>query len=283
MANGTMYFRVVARNFKTGKEQEVISPTTGQACFAAFALRGMNKDLRVHELDWHFEKNDGEKAGDGASVEEVTELVNHFFPEDQRNGMTVEFLGQSEQHPDREVVRFSNMGGYPRNLFMGKIFTIRNLNRYPESYLFFKKMKATGVPTRYAAVLGATIQHQMGFGGAFSIVFRGYARTMNPSSHTVADMRNAANNKIVGEIGANWGDTGEDNYGGYNVKRYDGVEASTHRQGYTNSKTLQNTVGSNMAKPGISWEGLMKLVSSITGKKPWLNAVEPYQGPNAPK
>ncbi|MGL5371992.1 MAG: hypothetical protein ACRDBF_13355, partial [Plesiomonas shigelloides] len=216
MANGTMYFRVTAKNFKTGELVEMISATQGQACFAAFALRRMDRDLRVHELDWHFEKNEG---GTGASVAEVTELVNHFFPEDQRKGMTVEFLGQSEQHPDREVVRFSNMGGYPRNLFMGKIFTIRNLNRYPESYNLFKKLRTIGVPFRYAAVMGATIHYHSDFRG-LNLQFRGYARTMNPGLHTVADMRNAADNKIVGNVGADWGDTDPANYGGYNVNTY---------------------------------------------------------------
>ena len=59
MEKNPMHYRVQARNLRTGELTDVVNASRSQACFSDLALRNMNEELRVHELDWHFEVGDG--------------------------------------------------------------------------------------------------------------------------------------------------------------------------------------------------------------------------------
>lgn len=272
-----MHYRAQARNLRTGELVDVINASRNQACFADLALRGMDSELRVHEFDWHYE------AGDGVSrstSEEVQTMIRHFFKEDQLMGMTIEFIGKSEvEGVEREVVRFSNMGDYPRGLFMAKLFTIRNVNRYVESFKMYRKLMSVGVPQMFAAVMGATLHEQKNFRGESSYVMREYARTINHSLHTMADWRNHAENNHRGQLGYLWGDPAEEARGGYNYRTFDGVEKALKRTGYTNSQTARAFMGSIRVTPqNLTWKGVMEIAANLTRKGYLADKAEPNLG-----
>lgn len=265
MEKNPMHYRVQARNLRSGELTDVIQATRSQACFADMALRNMNDQLRVHEFDWHFEVGNGVNR---STVEEVREMIGHFYPEDQREGMTIEFIGVSEiTDVPREVVRFSNMGEYPRGLFMAKLFTIRNLNRYCESYLMYQKLLKVGVPKKFAVVMGANIHSMKNFRGDDIYTMRDYARTINAFNHTMADWRNHAENAHLGQLGYKWGDGKYDARGGYNRAIFDGAERALKKLGYTNSQTVTEFVkSSGVQTSNLTWKGVMGIAANLTRK-----------------
>ena len=276
MGKNPMHYRAQARNLRTGELVDMIRATREQACFADLALRSMNAELRVHEFDWHFEVGDGVLR---STPEEVREMIGHFFKEDDLHGMTIEFIGASEvTDVPREVVRFSNMGEYPRGLFMAKLFTIRNLNRYCESYKMYLKLLKAGVPKMFAVVMGANIHEQLSFRGEVKYVLRDYARTINQTTHTMADWRNHAENSHLGQLGYNWGDPSTDACGGYNVVIRDGAERALHRVGYTNSQKVSsflNTLG--VTGFSLTWKGVMEIAANLTRKGYLADKAEPVK------
>lgn len=277
MEKNPMHYRAQARHLRTGELVDVIHASRNQACFADLALRGMDRELRVHEFDWHYEVGDGENR---STPEEVQAMIRHFFQEDQLMGMTVEFIGKSEvEGVEREVVRFSNMGEYPRGLFMAKLFTIRNLNRYCESYRMYRKLMKAGVPQMFAAVMGATIHEQKNFRGDVTYVMRDYARTINPNLHTMADWRNHAENNHRGQLGYLWADPSEDARGGYNYRTFDGVERALKRTGYTNSQVVRAFLGSiRVQSNNLTWKGVMEIAANLTRKGYLADKPEPNLG-----
>lgn len=276
MEKNPMHYRAQARNIRSGELVDVINASRSQACFADLALRQMNPDLRVHEFDWHYEVGDGVNR---STPEEVKAMVHHFFREDQLMGMTVEFIGASEiTDVPREVVRFSNMGGYPRGLFMAKLFTIRNLNRYCESYHMYLKLLKAGVPQMFAVVMGATLHQQKDFRGDVKYVVRDYARTINHALHTMADWRNQAENNHLGQLGFEWGDTSEAARGGYNFKTYDGAEKALHKAGHTTSQQVGDffkTIRVNAYD--LTWKGVMEIAANLTRKGALADKEEPVE------
>ena len=274
MEKNPMHYRVQARNLRTGELTDVVNASRSQACFSDLALRNMNEELRVHELDWHFEVGDGVNR---STVEEVKEMVHYFFGEDQRLGMTIEFIGVSEvTDVPREVVRFSNMGEYPRGLFVAKLFTIRNLNRYCESYKMYTKLLKVGVPKMYAVVMASTLHEQKNFRGDVFYVMREYARSMNPTVHTMADWRNQAKSINVGKLGYPWGDPQHDARGGYNFRTFNQAEEAFHRLGYTNSQKIKDFLKSiNVNWSNLTWKGVMEIAAYLTGKGYLADKAEP--------
>lgn len=274
-----MHYRAQARNLRTGELTDVIQATRSQACFADLALRQMNSELRVHEFDWHFEVGDGVNR---STVAEVQEMIGHFFREDQLMGMTVEFIGASEiTDVPREVVRFSNMGEYPRGLFMAKLFTIRNLNRYCESYHMYLKLLKVGVQKMTAVAMAANIHSNKNFRGDINYVMRDYARTINWTLHTMADWRNLAENNHLGQLGYAWGDPQEDARGGYNRRTFDGAEKALKKLGYTNSPLATDFFKSvKIQANALTWKGVMEIAANLTRKAYLADRAEPVDEAN---
>lgn len=281
----SMYFRMKSKDIKTGDVAQYGGFPVAQACWAALTLRGMPDNQRLHELEWHFEKGDGVYK---SSVEEVRQMVEYFFPEDNRYGITIEFSGDSPLNDEncldihgrrpnigvhRSVVTFSNLGNYPKYLFMNKIFMIRNLNRYGESYGMFNKFRKIGVDLGTACVLGATINQYMSMDGLGN-QFRGYAATMKAGSTSPEELRSMAmNNHEPHHIGPTWG--GENR--GYNAHGdYDGVErAMKFRERAAGVRSCSQVATGTPWSDGMSWEGLMKLVAAVTSDNSFLTAKDP--------
>lgn len=275
MEKNPVHYSLKVRDINTGEVSEIIPAIHQHACFIKMILGFLDKNLRVQEFDWHFEVGDGVNR---STPEEVREMINYFFKEEDNYGMTVEFLGVSEVTDiPREVVRFSNMGGFPRELFMAKLFTTRNLNRYSESYHMYRKLIGVGVPFPFAVVMGANVHKSVDFRKNTFYVMRGYAKTINEPLHRMSDWRNHAENKHLGCVGLPWGDTSPKGCGGYN-RAPRSVEKSLSRKGYSNSKTVRSFLHSIGASGNyLTWEDVMKIAANLTRRKGFINKKEPVK------
>lgn len=266
MANGQVFCKIVVKDLHTRETRIYCDEYSAQACFIQLRLPHANPTEYLESIEWHFELNED---GRGSSKKELSNMAYQLFVEDTRHHLTICF--DDSPHEGREVLRISNLEHYPRDLFMNKLFMIRNLNRYPQSYCLFKKMSAVGVPFRYAMALSSTLERSSTFNGRSYIFFRGYARLLNPHVATVADLRNAANNKSLGDGGQPWIKCG--NGYGYGKDQIEGSITSGKR---TTSPTLDTVVEGSSSH--FDWKGLMKIVAALTGTKSYIDKPEPYKG-----
>lgn len=229
-----------------------------RACFAGIGwIEG-----KLLQLNWDFDH------GSGITVDEFKQLITHFFTTGEQYGIQFEF---GETYTDDPLVTkkengdlydgknpwtpviFTNLGDYPRSLFMNKLFMIRNLGRYPHHYIVYKKMVEAGIPFPVAAYLGANFAPNGGLvGNGYRLIT--YAESIW-SNRTIAEIRNAAycRHDLMDHKGKPW-----KLRGGYN-----NVCNGIARDGRTTSKTLKVVnKGDASFWNNKAFDGLIKLVAA---------------------
>lgn len=206
---------------REGKEPEV-SIRRNRACFyALYSIPGV-----LNEIHWDFDHESG------ITREEFIELFTYLFTTGEQYGVQFE-IGESYKDelnkPFREEfkdtyesdsiwtpVKITNLGNYPRNLMMNKLFMIRNLGRYNFHYKLYKHLREKEVQMGVAAYIGANFQKKVHLNALAedSYYLITYAESLQ-SSARLCEIRNAAlcNHKLITNGGRPW------NLGG----GYDGV------------------------------------------------------------
>lgn len=231
----------------------------GSSTHACWASMG-NAYLRgkvLSRLEWHAEANGN------ASEEELIQLLEHFFPEEDKYHIKWEIRGRVEdQHTntpgkDRLLVVFTEFGDYPRQLMMNKLFVIRNMDRYNKHYRCAKQLMEAGCTWPEAAYIGASVAEVISLTGK-SWGFTTYANTYTTYDR-VADVRSIINNKYQSEasIGEPWGNGGGYHNGG-------AVIGAILKTSYTNSPTIGSIIKGEYS---LTSEGFGSLVSKIVNRK----------------
>lgn len=193
--------REMRYNFKFLKNNSLQeSFRRNRACFAALSYPGGT----LTEITWDFDHQSG------ITVEEFKELFTYLFTTGEQYGVQFEFQETYVDHPNKVYnpewgdsyqsdkpwtrVVISSVENYPRSLFMNKLFMIRNLGRYAEHYVLFKKLLSNGVSLGIAAYIGANFHKTKALVENTNYTLISYAESLYPP-HRICEIRNAANCK----------------------------------------------------------------------------------------
>lgn len=190
-------------------------------CWGNLAMGTFGDQFAMQELHWFVEIYPENPCG-VRSMEEFREACEALFPEGKRFGMDIEYTGirynfdrhneacQYKMHPPEgnffEEVVFKNIGDYPRQIMMNKLFTLRNLSRYTN--YGYRLLKEAGVCLEIAVTLGANICKASGLANS-GWIFPSYANALDPrlgnATVTVANVRNMAFSKFPKKLYPNAG------------------------------------------------------------------------------